>query len=220
MAYQLLIGNQNYSSWSLRPWLLLKGFDIPFEERLLKFDTVDFKRTVAQYSGAGQVPILIDGDVVVWDSLAIAEYLAERHAGLWPSDATARAMARCFCAEMHAGFRALRNKWPMSVRSDFPLKPDDDIAKDIARIEAIWSAARRRSRAHGPFLFGDFSIADAYFAPVVFRFRTYHANLNEHCRDYMQTMLAHPAMRAWDAAARAEPEVVEYDDPAHLYAKQ
>lgn len=220
MPYKLLIGNKNYSSWSLRPWLVLRGFNIPFEEVQLKFDTSEFRRVVAQYSGAGQVPILVDGDTAVWDSLAIVEYLAERHPGLWPQDPTARAMARCFCAEMHAGFRALRSKWPMSVRSDFPLKAEPDVAKDVARIEALWLAARRRARAQGPYLFGAFSIADAYFAPVVFRFRTYGATLHPTCQEYVNTMLLHPAMQSWETAARAETEVVDYDDPSIIYANK
>jgi glutathione S-transferase len=220
MTYKLLIGNKNYSSWSLRPWLLLKGFNIAFEEIEIKFDTEEFRRKVTQYSPTGQVPALLDGDAVVWDSLAIAEYLAEQHEGMWPKDRFARAAARSFCAEMHSGFSALRSKMPMSVRSDFPLTPEPDVAKNIARIESIWTAARRRAKSEGPYLFGAFSIADAYFAPVVFRFNTYHVALTEVATQYMQTMLAHPAMIEWAAAASAEKEVVEYDDPAYIYAKK
>ncbi len=220
MTYKLLIGNKNYSSWSLRPWMLLKGFNIAFEEIEVKFDSEEFKRKVTQYSPTGQVPALLDGDAVVWDSLAIAEYLAEAHAGMWPQDRFARAAARSFCAEMHSGFHALRSKMPMSVRSDFSLTPEPEVAKNIGRIEAIWTASRRRAKAEGAYLFGEFSIADAYFAPVVFRFNTYHVALNDVAAQYQQTMLAHPAMLEWAAAARAEKEVVEYDDPAFIYAKK
>jgi glutathione S-transferase len=220
MTYTLITGNKNYSSWSLRPWLALKAFQLPFQDVAVKFDTEDFKRIVAQYSPAGQVPILIDGDLVVWDSLAIVEYLAEHHPKMWPSESSARAIARSFCAEMHAGFRALRTRMPMCVRRSFPVTPDADVAKDIARIEAMWTAARRRAKQRtdaGPYLFGEFTIVDAYFAPVVFRFRTYGATLNGVCNDYMRAMLAHPAMREWEDGANAETEVVDYDEPEAIY---
>jgi glutathione S-transferase len=219
MTYKLIIGNKNYSSWSLRPWLLLKGFNIPFEEQCIKFNTEEFVKTVTQYSPTGQVPVLIDGDVIVWDSLSIAEYLAEKHAMMWPGDTTQRAIARSFCAEMHAGFRALRSRLPMNVRRNYPVAPEPDVAKDIARIEAIWTAARRRAKSNGPYLFGAFSIVDAYFAPVVWRFNTYDVKVNPVCVEYMQTMLAHPAMKEWEAGAKAEKEIEPHEEPEYLYEK-
>jgi glutathione S-transferase len=219
MTYKLIIGNKNYSSWSLRPWMMLKGFNIPFEEQCVKFNSEEFVRVVPAHSPTGLVPILIDGDVIVWDSLAIGEYLAEKHAFMWPGDTTQRAIARCFCAEMHSGFTALRSRMPMNVRRNYPVTPEPAVAKNIARIEAIWTAARRRAKSNGPYLFGAFSIVDAYFAPVVWRFNTYEVKLNPVCQEYMQTMLAHPAMKEWETAARLEAEVEPHEEPEYIYGK-
>ena len=220
MAYKLIIGNKNYSSWSLRPWILLKGFNIPFEEQCVKFNTEAFARVVPQFSPTGLVPVLIDGEVIVWDSLAIGEYLAEKHAFMWPGDTTQRAIARAFCAEMHGGFGALRNRMPMNVRRKYPVTPEPEVAKNIARIEAIWTAARRRAKTTGPYLFGAFSLVDAYFAPVVWRFNTYDVKVNPVCEEYMQTMLAHPAMKEWQAGALAETEIEMHDEPETVFERQ
>jgi glutathione S-transferase len=219
MPYKLLIGNKNYSSWSLRPWMLLKAFGIPFEEIKIRLETEDMQTIVPMYSPSGLVPVLIDDDVIVWDTLAIAEYLAERHAELWPVDATARAMARSMCAEMHSGYSALRSRMPMNVRADYPVAPEPAVAKNIARIESVWTAARRRAQSTGPYLFGKFSIADAYFAPVVWRFKTYHVSVNKQCTEYVNTMLAHPAMLEWHRDAIAEKEVIAHEDPETIYGK-
>ena len=177
MGLQLVIGNKNYSSWSFRPWLAMKVARIPFEETVIPLDTPDFKSRITALSGAGKVPVLIDGDTCVWESLAILEYLAEKfpEAGLWPQDAQARAHARAISAEMHAGFQPLRRQLPMNMRR--PVKPqrlEADAETDVQRIEAIWSHCRARfGQGGGPFLHGAFGAADAMYAPVVSRFHTY-----------------------------------------------
>ena len=177
MGLQLVIGNKNYSSWSFRPWLAMKVARIPFEETVIPLDTPDFKSRITALSGAGKVPVLIDGDTCVWESLAILEYLAEKfpEAGLWPQDAQARAHARAISAEMHAGFQPLRRQLPMNMRR--PVKPqrlEADAETDVQRIEAIWSHCRTRfGQGGGPFLHGAFGAADAMYAPVVSRFHTY-----------------------------------------------
>src|ERR1700689_1059754 len=176
MALHLIIGNKNYSSWSLRPWLAMKAAGIAFEETVISLEAKDFKARVAALSGAGRVPVLIDGEVRVWESLAILEYLAEKFpaAGLWPHHAAARAHARAVAPEMHAGFVPLRRQLPMNVWR--PVKHralDSEAAGNVARIDAIWSDCRARFGAGGPFLFGAFGAADAMYAPVVWRFRTY-----------------------------------------------
>ena len=221
MAYTLLIGNKNYSSWSLRPWVLLHAFGIPFTEELHVFETPEFAAEISsrKRSPNARVPVLIDGDVKVWDSLAIAEYLAERHAGLWPADAVARAHARCACAEMHSGFQALRNWMPMNVRRSFVIAvPREDVQKDIDRMQMLWAEARGKFGTSSPFLYGSFSIADAYFAPVVFRFNTYGVKLNPVVAEYAKAMLAHPSMQQWVADSKAEKEIVDHEEPEHIYA--
>ncbi|MBL8311825.1 MAG: glutathione S-transferase family protein [Burkholderiales bacterium] len=223
MAYTLLIGNKNYSSWSLRPWLMLHAAGIPFREEQHWFDTPEFAAEISsrKRSPNGRVPVLVDGDVKVWDSLAIAEYLAERHPGLWPVDAVARAHARSACAEMHSSFGALRNWMPMNVRRSYPIAaPREDVRKDIERIQALWTEARAKfgaSSSSGPYLYGTFSIADAYFAPVVFRFSTYGVKCSPVVAAYVQTMLAHPSMQQWIAASKAESAVVQHEEPEFLY---
>lgn len=223
MAYTLLIGNKNYSSWSLRPWLLLHASGIAFAEEKHLFETPEFAAEISsrKRSPNGRVPVLVDGDVKVWDSLAIAEYLAERHPGLWPADAAARAHARSACAEMHSSFGALRNWMPMNVRRSYPVAtPREDVQKDIDRMQALWTEARSRFGAGGPYLYGAFSNADAYFAPVVFRFNTYGVKCSPVVADYMKAMLAHPSMQQWIADSRAEPQVVDHEEPEFIYEKQ
>jgi glutathione S-transferase len=221
MAYTLLIGNKNYSSWSLRPWLLMHAFGIAFTEENYVFDTPEFAAEIQsrKRSPNGKVPVLRDGDVTVWDSLAIAEYLAERHTGLWPTDAVARAHARCASAEMHSGFQAIRNWMPMNVRRSYPIAaPRDDVQKDIDRIQALWTEARTKFGANGAFLYGAFSAADAYFAPVVFRFATYGVKCSPVVAEYVKAMLAHPAMQQWTADSKAETVVIGHEEPEHIYA--
>jgi glutathione S-transferase len=212
---KLVVGNKNYSSWSLRSWLLLKHAGIAFEEVPLRFAAPDFKQQVLRYSPAGRVPILIDGDITVWDSLAIGEYVAEkfpdRH--LWPAAAAQRAEARAVCAEMHAGFQALRGQMPMNVTAQLAGRGwNVDVQKDIARIAAIWGG-RARFAAAGPFLFGRFSVADAYYAPVVWRFNSYQPALPQQALDYVRMMVALPAMQAWAGEAARENEFIDDDEP-------
>jgi glutathione S-transferase len=202
----LVIGNKNYSSWSLRPWLALKQAGIPFEEVMVDLYAGDAKAQLARHSPSGRVSALIDGALTVWDSIAICEYAAEIEPSLWPQDRAARATARAVSAEMHSGFAALRSKMPMDCQARLPgagRTPDSE--KDIARIAALWEECRGRHGADGPFLFGRFSIADAMYAPVVWRFRSYGVELPAVARDYADTMEALPAMQDWRAAALAEP---------------
>ena len=209
---KLVIGNKNYSSWSLRPWLLLRHFDVPFDEVRLPLDTPEFERRIPELSPTGRVPVLHDGARVVWDSLAIAEYVNETFlAGrAWPSDATDRALARCSAAEMHSGFAALRAQLPMNCRR----RPDAyrwkaDAEADIRRVLTLWRELRRR--AGGPFLLGDFGIVDAMFAPVAIRFRGYGVALDDNARHYCDALFALPALRDWQAAAEAETERLGHD---------
>lgn len=208
--YTLHITNKNYSSWSLRPWVLMRALGIAFDEVLHPFTrgtAPDFR----EISPAGKVPWLVDGDIAVWDSLAIAEYLAERHPGVWPVDAAARAWARCACAEMHSGFGALRGQHGMNVGVRVEVsRRSPELLADIARIERLWN----EGLAHfgGPFLAGAaFTAADAFFAPVAYRFRTYGVSPAGAAGDYASRLLTHPAMREWEAAALAE----DFRDPPH-----
>src|ERR1700722_19408701 len=188
---KLIIGNKNYSGWSLRPWLLLRHADIPFEEIRILVYTPDSKQSIIKYSPSGKVPALVDGDVTAWDSLAICEYLAEKHPDkkFWPDDRVARALARAVGAEMHSGFQNLRENMPMNIRRDYAgLGCTPEVERDIARITEIWQGCRKAFGSSGPFLFGAFSIADAMFAPVMFRFRTYGVMLPEALEAYKQTM--------------------------------
>jgi len=197
----LVIGNKNYSSWSLRPWLAMKVLGIPFEEKRIPLYGPDSKRELLQFSPAGKVPCLVDGALRVWDSLAILEYLAERHAGLWPAEANLRARARSVSAEMHAGFPNLRQHMSMNVRKRHPGKGrTPEVLAEIARIVEIWGAAR------GPFLFGPFCAADAMYAPVVLRIRTYEVELPPVCRAYADAVLALPALQEWMRGAERETE--------------
>jgi glutathione S-transferase len=195
----LVIGNKNYSSWSLRPWLAMKVLGLPFEEKRIALYTGQAKAEILRHSPAGKVPVLVDGDTVVWDSLAILEYLAERHAALWPAEAGERARARSLAAEMHSGFAQLRTHMSMNVRRRHPGKGrTPEVLAEVERIQAIFDAAK------GPFLFGAFGAVDAMYAPVVLRFRTYGVDANN--RRYVDSVLALPAMREWIAAAEGEAE--------------
>ena len=205
---RLIIGNKNYSSWSFRPWLAMKAAGIAFEETLISLEAADFKARVTALSAAGRVPVLIDGDVLVWESLAILEYLADKFptAGLWPRDAGARAHARAISSEMHAGFVPLRRHLPMNMwRSVKPRLLDDSVKADVARIEAIWSGCRTNFGDGGAFLFGRFSSADAMYAPVVARFLTYQPKLSAVAQDYCAAVRAHPLVANWYALAAKEP---------------
>jgi len=213
MVLRLIIGNKNYSSWSFRPWLAMKATGIAFEETVISLGAADFKSRVTAVSGAGRVPVLIDGDVRIWESLAILEYLAEKYpvAGLWPKDAAARAHARAISSEMHAGFVPLRQQLPMNVGR--PIKKreiDAAAAANVARIDAIWNECRGKSG--GPFLFGAFGAADAMYAPVVWRFRTYAIDVGSAAQAYMQAMMALPAWREWREAAKRETWLLPHDE--------
>ncbi|WP_372398052.1 glutathione S-transferase family protein [Azospirillum sp. HJ39] len=206
----LVMGNKAYSSWSLRPWLALKQAGLPFAETVIPLRQPDTAARIAAHSPSGRVPCLLDGDLVLWDSLAICEYVAELApgAGLWPADRAARAVARAVSAEMHSGFVSLRTTMSMDLRRDRKGEGmTEATAADIARIEALWADARTRfgGPAGGPFLFGAFTIADAMFAPVVTRLETYGVAVSPVSRAYMDAVLALPAMREWIAAAKAEP---------------
>ena len=208
MSLTLVIGNKNYSSWSMRPWVALRGCGIAFEEVLIPlYNGPADKARILAYTGSGKVPALIDGDITVWDSLAIIEYAAERfpEAGLWPADRAARAHARSISAEMHSGFQAMRNEFGMNLHRPVGHKPASDAAlADVARVSEIWTECRARYGGVGPFLFGAFSGADAMYAPVVHRFLTYAVPVDQPVQDYIATMRANPAFAEWTAAGLAE----------------
>lgn len=215
----LLIANKCYSSWSMRPWLLMRQLGIAFDEVLIPFadaiGTPEWKAEVQRYSPAGKVPALVDGEIRVWDSLAILEYLAETHPELavWPRDRAARATARAISAEMHSGFPALRQACPMNFGKKFARKDRGEaVARDVARVTAIWRDARDRFGGAGPFLFGAFSAADAMYAPVVSRFVTYSVPLDEVSGEYALAVLGLPSFEDWKRAALAEPWVVPEDE--------
>lgn len=214
--FTLIIGNKNYSSWSLRPWLLLKHFDIPFKEVYIPLYGEGSKEAMAKWCPSGLVPTLRDGDLAVWDSLSICEYLNElfpEHA-MWPEESEARAMARSISAEMHSGFSALRRLMPMNCRLTFPGEGlTEESAADIERITTIWCECRGKYGSGGPMLFGEFTIADAMFAPVALRFKTYDVQLDEVCAAYVSTILSLPAMMEWIAGARDEKEVLAIFEP-------
>jgi glutathione S-transferase len=210
----LVVGNKNYSSWSLRAWLAMKQLDIEFDELRIPLYGPGAKEEVLRHSPSGKVPCLVENGLRVWDSLAILEYLAETRRGLWPEAPAARAVARSISAEMHSGFAQLREHMSMNIRKRHPGKGrTPGVLAEIARISAMWSECRQRFGGAGPFLFGRFSAADAMYAPVVLRFRTYEVELPEDCRRYCATMLELPAMREWNAAAERETEVIEKFEP-------
>jgi glutathione S-transferase len=203
----LVIANKNYSSWSLRAWLMLKQVGVPFEEVVIPLRMPETRAAIMRYSPSGKAPCLIDGDVTVWESLAIGEYLAERFpaANLWPTDPRARALARAIANEMHGGFIPLRRSMPMNIRTNMPgWGMGSGVQDDINRIEAIWRDTRSRFGADGDMLFGHFTIADAMFAPVASRFHSYGVVLGGTASAYADALLAWPAMREWIAAAHAE----------------
>jgi glutathione S-transferase len=213
---KLVIGNKNYSSWSLRAWLLLREAGIPFEEEIIGFNEPDFADRVRRYSPVGRVPVLVDGDLVVWDSLAIAEYIAEKHPEkkLWPEARGARARARSICAEMHAGFASMRSRLPMNCEASLPLgRLENSVQREIDRVIEIWRDARAGHEGAGAFLFGGFTAADAFFAPVVWRFVTYDVPLPPPARAYVETMRGLSSMQDWLAGARAEKDFVASDEP-------
>ena len=206
--FTLYIGNKNYSSWSLRAWLTLKQAGVAFDEVVIPLYQPNSKAELLKHSPSGKVPCLTHGDVVVWDSLAIAEYVADLfpQARLWPEDPNARAVARGVSAEMHAGFQALRQNMPMNLRGAFPGKGlSPSVQEDVNRISALWRGCRQRFAGHKPLLFGDFSIADAMYAPVVTRFMTYAVVLDDEAREYVRLILELPAMQQWIEAAKQEP---------------
>ncbi len=203
--YQLYIGNRNYSSWSLRPWVLMREREIPFEEHVVPFDPGSSWAKFRAFSPSGRVPCLVDGGTVVWDSLAITEYLAERHPGVWPTDAAARTWARCAAAEMHSGFTTLRNRCSMNVGLEVRLHEiEPALQRDVERIDELWSEGLRRFG--GGFLGGaTFTAVDAFFAPVAFRVATYRLPLGEPASAYAARLLALPSMLEWKRAALLEP---------------
>jgi len=215
--YTLVIGNKNYSSWSLRAWLLMKHAGIPFDEIRIPLYVAGSKESLRKYAPSGKVPVLLDDSLAIWDSLAIAEYLAEHHPDrrLWPQDSAVRAVARSISAEMHSGFGALRSNMSMNCRGSFPgVGRTVEVAADVERIQRMWIDCRERFGVAGPFLFGEFTIADAMYAPVVLRFKTYAVQLAPVARQYADTVLGLPALQDWVEAAKAEIEVIPAFEPA------
>jgi glutathione S-transferase len=213
----LVIANRNYSSWSLRPWLALKHTGVPFEEVVIPLAQPSTTEEISRYSPSGRLPALRDGDTVMWDSLAICEYLAEKFplAKLWPEDSAARAMARSISAEMHSGFAALRHNLDMNVRARKQRQITPEAKRDIARIAELWTDVRGRFGKGGPFLFGNFTIADAMYGPVVTRFVTYGVELPEVAAGYVKTVMALPALQAWIDMARKETWTIpQYEEPS------
>lgn len=209
---ELILGNKNFSSWSLRAWLALRRTKAPFRETQIWMDEdIDYRQRL-RYSPTGAVPVLRDGELVVWDSLAIGEYLAERfpEAGLWPREIRARTRARSLCCEMHAGFHALREHLPMNLRARKAHRDRGEAAReDVERVIELWTDARREFGAGGPFLFGAFTLADCFYAPVATRLRTYGVPLEGEARAYCEALLAWPDFRAWEAAAESEAHTME-----------
>lgn len=215
MAWTLYIGNKAYSSWSLRPWMVLRHFAIPFADETIQLDQPTTAAAIGQHSPTGRVPTLVADDTVVWESLAIIEYVAERFPDkpIWPTDAAARATARALAAEMHAGFTRLRQVCPTNFRRPRrAIAIPDDVRRDVDRIEAAWADARARWGQGGPFLFGAFTAADAMFAPVVNRFDTYAIPVRPETQAYMDAVQALPAWQAWIEGAHAEPWRIERYD--------
>ena len=217
---QLVIGNKNYSSWSMRPWVLMRQLGIAFEETRLRFDFTEgsaFRQAVARHSPAGLVPVLLDDGFAVWDTLAIAEYLAERHPAVWPADRRQRARARSLAAEMHSGFGALRSHCPMNIEAALPevgariWAEQPEVQRNLARIESAWAECLAVSG--GPFLFGDFCATDAMYAPVCMRLITYALPVSDTTRGYMQRVAATPGVAAWIGDALAEQDFLDFEEP-------
>ncbi|RIX41956.1 MAG: glutathione S-transferase [Rhodocyclales bacterium GT-UBC] len=218
--FDLYLGNKNYSSWSLRPWLLLKHFGIPFTEHMVSVAGRDYNPALKPIAGNARVPCLHEDGFQIWDSIAIAETLAERWPQMWPADARARARARSISAEMHSGFAKLRTAMPMNLKLKLKGKPaTPEVQRDIDRIVEIWEEARSRfATGDGPYLFGDFSVADAMYAPIVWRLHIYNVALPPVAAAYRDTLLAHPAMQEWYADALKESEAhAHYDQLAEEY---
>jgi glutathione S-transferase len=224
---KLYIGNKNYSSWSMRPWVLMKNAGIPFEEVLLRFDSMDagsdFKNAICKISPVGKVPVLIDGDLTVWDTLAIAEYLAEKYPDkhLWPTDVKARARARSVCAEMHSGFTSLRNACMMNIEASLldvgalVLRDNAGVRADVARIETLW--AELLNAHYGPYLFGkQFTIADAYYAPVCMRFATYGLSKRAEIKAYIEAVRNASGVAQWIADALVEKDFRDFEEPYRI----
>ena len=223
---QLYIGNKNYSSWSMRPWVLLRQAGIPFEEVLARFDSFDadshFKAMIAGISPTGKVPVLVDGDLAIWDTLAIAEYLAETYPEkhLWPQDKAARARARSVCAEMHSGFTALRGACPMNIEAHLPevgaliWRDKPAVRADVQRLVEMWTGLLEQHG--GPMLFGAFTIADAFYAPVCMRLHSYGLPVPEHIQAYVQRVRALPGVKTWIDDALAEADFREFEEPYRL----
>ena len=213
---KLILGNKNYSSWSWRPWIAMKVAGLAFDEEVISLNAPDFKQRLLQVSGTGKVPTLVDGDIHVWESLAILEYVAEKfpQAKLWPSDPAARAHARAIANEMHAAFLPLRRKCPMNLwRPVKKLALDDETLANVRRIDTMWTDCRARFGAGGPFLFGHFTVADAMYVPVVSLFHTYAVDLGPASRAYVQAIMALPAWTEWRTAALKEPWELPEDEP-------
>ena len=223
---KLYIGNKNYSSWSMRPWVLLRQAGIAFDEVMVRFDSFapgsQFKATLAGTSPTGKVPVLVDGDLVVWDTLAIAEYVAEHYPDkqLWPTDPKARARARSVCAEMHSGFTALRSACPMNIEADLAdtgaliWRDNAGVRADVQRLVEMWSALLQEHG--GPLLFGQFTIADAFYAPVCMRLHTYALPLPPHIAAYVQRVRELPGVKAWIDGALAEKDFLDFEEPYRL----
>ena len=224
--WKLYIGNKNYSSWSMRPWVLLRQAGIPFEEVIVRFDSFSadsqFKQQLGPVSPTGKVPVLVDGDLVIWDTLAIAEYVAEQFPqhGLWPADKAARARARSVCAEMHSGFQALRGTCMMNIEASLPdvgalaWRDKPAVRADVERLVAMWSELL--AQHGGPMLFGAFTIADAYYAPVCMRLQTYGLPVPPHIAAYVERVRALPGVRAWIDGALAEQDFLDFEEPYRL----
>jgi glutathione S-transferase len=214
--YQLYLGNKNYSTWSLRGFLAMKLSGAPFVEGAVSLSGTNSERR--SFSPTGKVPCLQDGATVVWDSLAIAEYLAERHPGMWPGDPAARAWARSVAAEMHSGFATLRNEMAMCIRERVDVRPwSPGLVRDIGRVTEIWNEGRGRFEQGGPYLCGAYSLADAFYAPVAFRFRTYGVTPEGAAGAYLQAALQHPFVREWEGEALGETEILDEDEPRVIY---
>lgn len=223
---KLYIGNKNYSSWSMRPWVLLNQAGIPFEEVMVRFDSFDtgsaFKNTLKDQTPTGKVPVLVEGDLAVWDTLAIAEYVAEQYPDkqLWPRDKAARARARSVCAEMHAGFTALRGACPMNIEASLPdigalaWRDKPAVRADVSRLVTMWSELLAAHK--GPMLFGAFSIADAYFAPVCMRLKTYALPVPAVISTYVERVRALPGVKAWIDDALVEKDFLDFEEPYRL----
>ena len=209
----LVIGNKNYSTWSLRAWLFMKHAGVEFQEILVPLDTPETREQLERYGPSGRVPVLRQGTLCVWDSLAICEYIAELSGRGWPQAREARAVARSVCAEMHSGFTTLRSLWPMNARArNRRTAVTAALAADVERIDEIWNDCRSRFGSGGPWLFGDYSVADAMYAPAVLRFNTYGAHISQTARWYMASVLEDAALQEWLQGARQEPWTIAADE--------